>query len=225
MKVILNENIEGLGTIGDLGQSFIDLQGESASSKEQMDTLNKQLENSIQKLGEDASDEDKAAFFNALGRPEEATGYDLKKPDLPEGLIYDEAMEGRFRDAAHKFGLSQAQAEAGTDSSTLMTPQRTEQHMVANALGWGQTWQDVTGSRAQNTSYQNTTGRPIQLAVLNRGSGGTRFQVSSNNATWIDVAYATSGGFQYNTSFVVPNGWYYRANTTTMTIDSWAELR
>lgn len=116
---------------------------------------------------------------------------------------------------------SQAQAEAGTDNTTLMTPLRVEQHTVANDLGWGQTWQNVSGSRTHSTSYQNTTGRPIQVA-LSLDSTGRPVQVSANNLTWITVAQ--SSGSMTSMSFVVPNGWYYRINGST-TISVWAELQ
>lgn len=114
---------------------------------------------------------------------------------------------------------SQAEAEAGTSTATLMTPQRTEQHMVANDIGWGQTWQ--TPTRTHSTSYQNTTGRPIQVS-LTLDSTARTIQVSVDNSTWVTVAQ--SSGSTTSMSFVVPNGWYYRINGAT-SITVWAELR
>lgn len=114
---------------------------------------------------------------------------------------------------------TQAQAEAGTDNTTLMTPLRVEQHMLANDLGWGQTWQDVRSSRYTNTSYQNTTNRPIQLAIQLSSTTDRLVQVSPNNSTWIQIG--VSSAYTY---VVVPVGYYYRVNEYPSVI-KWVELR
>ena len=90
-------------------------------------------------------------------------------------------------------------------------------------LGAGQTWQDVTGSRAANTTYTNSTGKPILVwvgfAVV---AGGTisyliNGVIVAYNAT-IDV------GDTVPVSFIVPNGATYRCNTTSA-LNRWSELR
>ena len=118
---------------------------------------------------------------------------------------------------------SQAQAEAGTDNVTLMTPLRTEEHMTANALGWGQTWQSVT--RSPLTTYQNTTGRPIMVfSSMSNSTAIQNFQVSTDGSTWV-----TAGNSQATNApnqVIVPNGHYYKwtqtAGTTNITV---TELR
>lgn len=118
---------------------------------------------------------------------------------------------------------TQAEAEAGTDNTKLMTPLRVEQHMLYNALGWGQTWTDVAASRAIVTSYQNTTNRPIAVNIVLNGGSTTRYvQVSVDNINWVDVA--SDSGSTTPLSFIVPVNWYYRVNGST-TIVRWAELR
>ena len=62
--------------------------------------------------GEGASDEERNAFFTAVGRPEKATDYKFEKAQLPDGMVADEKMEGVFRDIAHKHGLNNAAASA-----------------------------------------------------------------------------------------------------------------
>lgn len=60
--------------------------------------------------GEDATDEDRAAFYAKLGRPEAAEQYELKTPEgLQEGL-HDEAVENAFKQLAFESGLSGDQA-------------------------------------------------------------------------------------------------------------------
>jgi len=83
-------------TIGDLGRNFIDLRGKT--------------ENAIQKLGENATDEEKATFWNSIGRPESPEGYEFEKIQLPEGIPYDEEGELAFRKFAHEIGMTSQQA-------------------------------------------------------------------------------------------------------------------
>lgn len=57
-----------------------------------------------------------------------------------------------------------------------------------SSLGYGQTWQDVTGSRAKTTTYYNTTGKPITLRIRYTSGTGT-IQITVNGS-----AIAESGG-------------------------------
>ena len=115
---------------------------------------------------------------------------------------------------------SQAEAEAGTDNTKLMTPLRVAQAIAVEAIGIGQTWQNVSGSRSAGTSYQNTTGRPIMVSITSINDG--TYQVSSNNSTWIDVG-STQNTIRSGCQFIVPQAWYYRLSGTTVL--TWAELR
>lgn len=88
-------------------------------------------------------------------------------------------------------------------------------------IGIGQTWQDVI--RAGNTSYQNTTGKPIQVATAFRFYWA-QFQVSDDNSTWLNVGEGYEhGNDRSNCHVVVPHGWYYRVTWTD--IRFWRELR
>jgi hypothetical protein len=126
---------------------------------------------------------------------------------------------------------TQAQAEAGTDNATAMTPLRTEQHMLANALGWAQTWQDMTGSRTWSTSYQNTTGKPIQVNIQGRSSTSVEryVDVSQDGVSWLSVGIMPNDNVasfvRTGANFVVPTGWYYRVNGALSSLNIWAELR
>jgi hypothetical protein len=106
---------------------------------------------------------------------------------------------------------------------------------VTGLLGWGQTWQDVTGSRAYATSYQNTTGRPISVSVQTGNNSGSLtsydFDVSTDNSTWLTIARgdtSTDKNYAFSGALIVPNGIYYRVTRSgpnTAAITSWAELR
>lgn len=91
-----NDSLTRFEKIGDLGREYIALKGK--------------LDNSIQLLTEDATDEERAEFFNRLGRPETADDYSIERPELLEDLPYNEALEREFREEAHRLGLSDEQA-------------------------------------------------------------------------------------------------------------------
>lgn len=88
----------------------------------------------------------------------------------------------------------------------------------AAGVGLGQTWQDVTGSRAVSTSYQNATGKPIVVDVEAYGNygGTTNVQlslfVSVNGSTWVEfktnLVVGTAGS--WNKQLIIPNGHYYK---------------
>lgn len=125
---------------------------------------------------------------------------------------------------------TQAQAEAGTDNATAMTPLRTSQaiNVLAPTIGVGQTWQDFTGSRVDDASYQNTTDKPIMVAVSQDDLSGTNRMfgyVSTDGYSWVLVQTSmSSSASRGSVCFIVPPSHYYRVNTTT-TIVAWAELR
>lgn len=63
--------------------------------------------------GEEATDEERAAFFNRIGRPEDADGYKFADPeDLPEGAPQpsDEFLKA-FKEQAHAAGVTSPQAQ------------------------------------------------------------------------------------------------------------------
>ena len=94
---------------------------------------------------------------------------------------------------------------------------------AAVPLGVNQTWQNVTASRVLGTTYYNTTGRPIEIAIASsQGGSGTI------NITVAGIALGTTSVPTYpSTHFqgaVVPVGAsYVVAGTNTLT--AWSELR
>lgn len=76
----------------------------------------KLLGNAIRVPGKDATQEERDAFLNKLGRPAEEAGYEFAPPaDLPKELPYDGERAASFKGLAHKLGLSQTQAAAVHD--------------------------------------------------------------------------------------------------------------
>lgn len=101
---------------------------------------------------------------------------------------------------------------------------------AAAGIGYGQTWQNVSGSRTWNTSYTNSTGKPIvvQIGVVNSSAADT-----TSAQAYVDGVMVIYSGEQSNRrstfSFIVPAGSTYNATSATnggpLTIQFWSELR
>lgn len=112
------------------------------------------------------------------------------------------------------------QAIAGTWITAPSTIQGTGGQALTSmqSLGYGQTWQNVLGSRASGTTYYNTTSRPIFVVVAaNAGAGTNTFAIGGIT---VAVSSSNNGGV----SGAVPPGFAY-SFTTGNAINSWAELR
>lgn len=90
------------------------------------------------------------------------------------------------------------------------------------ALGDGQSWKDVTASRATNTTYTNLTGRTIYvLAIVDVGSGG-ELVIDGMVCPLSDY----TGLLLQIQPFPVPNNGTYRLNGIGLTGNAkWMELR
>ena len=79
-----------------------------------------------------------------------------------------------------------------------------------SSLGYGQTWQNLTGSRAAGTTYYNTTGRPITVSWTpncTSGTGGAATAVV--NGVTLTGGAVSVAGYNSNIVFVVPTGGSY----------------
>ena len=84
-----------------------------------------------------------------------------------------------------------------------------------SSLGYGQTWQNVTGSRALGTTYYNTTGKPITVMMVTNASANYTFAIGSMSVVF------QSGN--YPITFIVPAGMSY--SITGSSLGTWTELR
>lgn len=105
-----NEILSSFKEVKDLGAGYLDLATKHGEATKKVSEFEGRLKDALFIPGDKATDQERAAFYGKLGRPETADKYDLKRPTLPDGMTYDEAGEKWFRDMAHKLGLSQAQA-------------------------------------------------------------------------------------------------------------------
>ena len=94
------------------------------------------------------------------------------------------------------------------------------------AFGVGQTWQDVTTSRALGTTYTNSTGKPIQVSVVVRDTGNydnLNFFVDGVAVVKMPDIVGAIYGFQQITISVPPTQ-TYRLETANL-LHAWVELR
>lgn len=97
---------------------------------------------------------------------------------------------------------------------------------TSNAFGVGQSWQNVTGSRSLNTTYTNTTTRPIVVCVVNMyGESADPLEVFINGSLLMSVDKGF-GNITSDTTFIVPPNSTYRVTKAVFpNIQSWSELR
>jgi len=111
----------------------------------------------------------------------------------------------------------------GASDSDLTTLSGRVTDLEDSAPGVDQTWQDVTSSRSAGTSYQNTTGRPIEVLVqFSPGeSASDAFKVSTDNVNFVVLTVnSTKAGLPV--SVKIPNDHYYRMSSP---FTKWSELR
>ena len=103
---------------------------------------------------------------------------------------------------------TEATWEAGTSTTeSLVSPAKVRAAVSSLSAFSGGVWQEFTGSRAFNTSYQNTGGAAIQVSIYAKAdpistdftpvSGSIRFQVSVDNSTWVDAAHGFLGAYRH----------------------------
>jgi hypothetical protein len=94
-----------------------------------------------------------------------------------------------------------------------------------SSLGYGQTWQDVTVSRALATTYYNTTGRPISVSAWASTTGNNSVNGVVNG---VQMALGTQGytaAAAVGVNFIVPSGASYAVTSVSGTLTKYFELR
>lgn len=117
-------------------------------------------------------------------------------------------------------------AQAGVNDTDFITPLKLQQKLTSTAFGEGQTWQNMTASRVNGTTYTNSSTRPIMLSIAVRdgGFGSVILYVNSSIAIRLDDLAGGSAGYVQIVT-VVPSGQTYKLDATGNTISFWGELR
>jgi hypothetical protein len=132
-------------------------------------------------------------------------------------------------------GTSALQTVAPSTSGNVLTSNGTTwTSAAATSIGVGQTWTNVTGSRALGTTYTNSTGRPIQVHVQGNGAPSGSILKSYINGVYFSDSgtnFVSSGSFRPQYSLIIPNGVTYRfdsytdGGTNATNLNTWWELR
>jgi len=119
--------------------------------------------------------------------------------------------------------IESTQSTAGTWATAPSTIQGRGGNALAamSSLGYGQTWQVVTGSRVFGTTYYNTTGKPIGLFVFQTPVSSITRSVTVSGTTWTWFDMGPSATVPGNLSLTIPPGASYSVSGGT----SWQELR
>lgn len=119
------------------------------------------------------------------------------------------------------------EATAGTWASapTVIQGQGGQALTAMQSLGYGQSVQDVTASRAFNTTYYNTTGKPIFVSITAVVANGSPAVITVGG-----VSFNSTSGFTANANaqagFIVPPGIGYSISSANMSsIYKWIETR
>lgn len=141
-------------------------------------------------------------------------------------VIYSSTVSGNTNSVYRVVGfvdIQQATAGVWATAPTLVQGAGGQALASLSSLGYGQTWQALTGSRAVATTYYNTTGRPISVSVIVQGAGTAIIMV---NGISIYGGYANSTEY-LSVNAIVPPGSSYSANTTVgiPSLTTWSELR
>lgn len=100
-------------------------------------------------------------------------------------------------------------AGTGTNTTQVATTAFVNNQIASvGGLGVGQTWQNVTGSRASGTTYTNSTGKPIQINVVIGVSGFSGSYSRSVTVGGVVLASDSTTG-QTFVSAIVPTGATY----------------
>lgn len=124
-------------------------------------------------------------------------------------------------------GTSALQTVAPSTSGNLLTSNGTTWVSSApptSGIGYGQTWQDVTGSRSAGTTYTNSTGKPIFVMISVYNSQSANILLVTVSGVLISAVGQSTWDNSTQASFIVPDGATYSA-TSSSGVRIWAELR
>lgn len=97
-----HESLSEVENFNELTQKYIDTTGK-------LSALQGDIEGRVKIPGEDASEDEVKAYRAALGLPETADLYEIERPEMPEGMPYDEQREAQFKQFAHELSLTPTQ--------------------------------------------------------------------------------------------------------------------
>ena len=142
--------------------------------------LEKSRGNALTVPGENATEEERNAFFEKLGRPGKVEDYKLERPKLVGAEVYPEELEGSFLQEAHKAGLSRTQAQQllnwwGNTEQAMLSKMAEQTKVDAGLLQkeWGNDF-DKNLEAAKGAANLFVDGEHKDLVELLRSTGMNR---------------------------------------------------
>ena len=148
-------------------------------------------------------------FNGALGTPSSGTLTNCTFPTLNQNTT-GSAATVTTTVASGATGTTQSNGDNSTKIATTAYAQNMD-------VGWGQTWQDVSGSRSAGTQYTNSTGKPIQVCISTGDDNQNAFIV-------VGGVNAARFGYRNTGCVIVPPGATYEIGSG-ITFGLWSELR
>ena len=92
-----------------------------------------------------------------------------------------------------------------------------------NAIGYNQSWQNMTSGRSLGTTYTNSTGKPIAIYISRNNTGNNTYQILINGTA---IGYVNCYGTNSGAEVIVPSGSTYSATVGGAgSLITWFELR
>lgn len=122
--------------------------------------------------------------------------------------------------------IESTQSTAGTYATAPSLVNGSSSPLAVWLSGYGQAWQNVTGSRAASTDYTNSTGRKIEVSIVAITTTGN-IQILINGTTYVDAGQSSSGGVPCAVSATIQPGDTYQlfVSGSLSSLSNWAELR
>jgi hypothetical protein len=142
------------------------------------------------------------------------------------GIIYSQSARTSVPFRIRGFcDITQATAGIWLTAPSLVQGAGGQSMSAMASLGFGQRWQNLSGSRTPGTTYYNTTGRPIYIAISALSAGtDSSASISVNGAVVIQQFVRGPYNEGASVSAVIPPGASYTASATAI-LSSWFELR
>lgn len=155
----------------------------------------------------------------------------IQSNDTTWGMVYRPSTTGTT--ASHLWtstigGFAASLTDAGVMTATAfvgaLNGNAATATVAANALGAGQVWTDVTGSRSASTTYTAPAGRSIEVCVqISIGSGNSQLLCGGLGVSYLAASAGSNTGTH---SVIIPPGQNYGVVVAGGAfIASWRELR
>jgi hypothetical protein len=123
--------------------------------------------------------------------------------------------------------ITQAAIGVWASNPTLVQPAGGQALTALSSIGYGQTWQDVSGSRSIGTTYYNTTGKPIALhfRLVTTTAAACTAQITIGGVALTGDTITTSGAAVHISQIIPPGASYLVTISGSGNVAQWLELR